>query len=57
MRLRYSVEEGMEYLHSYTEQSKETCGWHEAVRLKFHTQFVLPVMTGAVKPERDVNFL
>lgn len=46
----------MEYSHSYAEQSKETCGLHEAVRLKFHTHFVFPVMTGAVKPKRDVLF-
>lgn len=57
IRLSSAVEEGMEYLHSYAEQSKETCGWCEAVRLKFHTQFVFPVTTGAVKPRRDVHFL
>lgn len=47
----------MEYLYSYAEQLRETCGWREAVRLEFHTQFVFPMMAGAVKPRRDVRFL
>lgn len=57
MRLRYSAEEGKEHLHSYAEQLRETCGWREAVRLEFHTQFVFPTMAGAVKLRRDVRFL
>jgi len=47
----------MEYLYSHAEQSEETCGWHEAVRLTFHTQFAFLLMTGGVKPRRDVHFL